>query len=212
MGDPSAICLQTQWPKHLLRGDCTITTQDHQPHRRQELTSQIGPSPPWPDLTPWDAVASRQQRAADRPHRRQGKEGKGAATPPHHAPDGSRSSSRRRIWEEPELCPSPRCQNAGERTRTPHRTETPRMSLPPPRAHAESRSRRTRGEPCRRRPPAQALPSGLLRRRRREEEAVLEGARGGAARVPPSCPGDDVGSGRVSSNILLVIVGTVFNL
>jgi hypothetical protein len=76
--------------------------QDHQPHRRQELTSQIGPSPPWPDLTPWDVVASRQQRAADRPHRRQGKEGKGGChpTPPCAG------------WE-PELKPSPHLGRAG---------------------------------------------------------------------------------------------------
>jgi hypothetical protein len=47
--------------------------------------------------------------------------GKGATTPPYHAPDRSWSSSRRhRIWEEPELCSSPCCQIAGEWMRMPH--------------------------------------------------------------------------------------------
>jgi hypothetical protein len=109
---------------------------------------------------------------------------KGGLPPQPTMPDRSRSSSRRlRIWEEPELCPSPRCQITGRRTRTPRRTAAT------PAGDAEDEPPTTAGSRRKPRPPRVGWGSSAR---------GGGGGAGGSARVPPSRPlGTTRGLGRI---------------
>ena len=89
--------------------------------------------------------------------------------------------------------PSPARGRGRRAGQPPRRPETPRTSLPPPRAHAGNRGRQARGDPRRHCPPARASPGGLIRRRREGGRAV-EGSDGGVPRVPRAALGTTRGS------------------